>query len=125
MRRSARSPVTRRLEYAGIVVDLDHRMTWVKGRTLQLTRTEFDLLAALISRPMHIQSRKVLADAIGLRTANASVAPHLSRLRRKIIAAGGPRIGVPVHGVGVRLAGGTAPSATAGAGDLDISRSQH
>lgn len=122
LRRAARWPATRRLGHDGIVVDLDDRIAWVDGKTLPLTRTEFDLLAALMSRPLHIQPHSVLAETIGLRTETAQVAPHLSRLRRKVAAAGGPRIGKPVHGMGLRLAGESqsttaTPDATAASPD--------
>lgn len=115
LRRATRWQVTRRLEFDRLVVDLDDRIAWVGGRALDLTRTEFDLLAALMSRPLHIQTRRELAEQIGLRTEDASVAPHLSRLRRKVTEAGGPHIGQAIRGIGLRLTSTyRAPSVTAG-----------
>lgn len=74
------------------------------GRGVSLSPTEFLLIEALMERPHHVLSRSSLMqraweEPCGERALEST----LSRLRHKVLGAGGPRIAVPVRGVGYRL----------------------
>jgi DNA-binding response OmpR family regulator len=88
-------------------VDEESREVRVDGAVVDLTRTEFDLLAALASRPGRVLQRETLLREVwqtdwegNLRLVEA----HMSNLRRKLQAAGlnSPEIRT-VRGVGYRL----------------------
>jgi DNA-binding response OmpR family regulator len=92
---------------AELEVDEDSREVRVDGAVVDLTRTEFDLLAALASRPGRVLQRETLLREVwqtdwegNLRLVEA----HMSNLRRKLQAAGlsSPEIRT-VRGVGYRL----------------------
>ncbi|MGY1914361.1 response regulator [Blastococcus sp. SYSU DS0973] len=92
---------------ADLEVDEDSREVRVDGAVVDLTRTEFDLLAALASRPGRVLQRETLLREVwetdwegNLRLVEA----HMSNLRRKLVAAGlhSPEIRT-VRGVGYRL----------------------
>ena len=92
---------------AELEVDEDSREVRVDGEVVDLTRTEFDLLAALASRPGRVLQRETLLREVwqtdwegNLRLVEA----HMSNLRRKLQAAGlnSPEIRT-VRGVGYRL----------------------
>nr|WP_239521469.1 winged helix-turn-helix domain-containing protein [Blastococcus saxobsidens] len=92
---------------AELEVDEDSREVRVDGEVVDLTRTEFDLLAALASRPGRVLQRETLLREVwqtdwegNLRLVEA----HMSNLRRKLVAAGlsSPEIKT-VRGVGYRL----------------------
>ena len=95
---------------AELEVDEDSREVRVDGSVVDLTRTEFDLLAALASRPGRVLQRETLLREVwqtdwegNLRLVEA----HMSNLRRKLQAAGlnSPEIKT-VRGVGYRLVAG-------------------
>jgi DNA-binding response OmpR family regulator len=79
------------------------------GAELDLTRIEFDLLAILLEHPTRVVPREELVSRVwGSWFGDDHVVEvHLSRLRAKVVRAGGPRIGVAVRGVGYRLGLGT------------------
>jgi two-component system response regulator MtrA len=88
----------------GLSVDLDQRRVSVGGAPVDLTRVEFDLLAALARRLGSAVSRAWLAENVldpdregGERTLDV----HMSRLRKKLGAAAGAI--ATVWGVGYRL----------------------
>jgi DNA-binding response OmpR family regulator len=92
---------------AELEVDEETREVRVDGEVVDLTRTEFDLLAALASRPGRVLQRETLLREVwqtdwegNLRLVEA----HMSNLRRKLVAAGlnSPEIRT-VRGVGYRL----------------------
>ena len=92
---------------AELEVDPDSREVRVDGAAVDLTRTEFDLLSALVSRPGRVLQRETLLREVwqtdwegNLRLVEA----HMSNLRRKLAAAGlqNPEIKT-VSGVGYRL----------------------
>jgi two-component system response regulator MtrA len=87
-----------------LTVDLDQRRVSVGGAMVDLTRVEFDLLAALARRLGSAVSRAWLAENVldperegGERTLDV----HMSRLRKKLGAAAG--VIATVWGVGYRL----------------------
>jgi len=69
---------------AGVLeVDLDAYIARLEGVALELTSSETELLALLISNSRRVVDRKELASAIGLRQAR-SVDVLLSSLRHKM-----------------------------------------
>ena len=79
------------------------------ARRCDLTRIEFDLLGILLEQPTRVVPRDELVSRVwGSWFGDDHVVEvHLSRLRAKVVRAGGPRIGVAVRGVGYRLGLGT------------------
>ena len=81
-----------------------HRAS-VNGEALELTPTEFRLLAALASRPGEVIDRKALLRAGWPDERDPDpewLKAHLARLRMKLIEKGAPEL-VNVRGVGYRL----------------------
>ncbi len=102
---AAATDAVRRL--AELEVDEDSREVRVDGEIVDLTRTEFDLLAALASRPGRVLQRETLLREVWQTDWEGSVRlveAHMSNLRRKLQAAGlnNPEIKT-VRGVGYRL----------------------
>ena len=104
---AAASPEESVRRLAELEVDEESREVRVDGQVVDLTRTEFDLLAALASRPGRVLQRETLLREVwqtdwegNLRLVEA----HMSNLRRKLLAAGlsSPEIRT-VRGVGYRL----------------------
>ncbi len=102
-----RRPVFRRsgpLSNGGIVLDLDARRCEVQGEETALTRIEFDLLAAMISRRGATLTRAWLAKNVlhdRSRSAERNLDTHVSHLRRKLGTEGGEI--ETVRGTGFRL----------------------
>ena len=86
-------------------LDMDTRQVTVSERSVSLTRTEFDILAMLMQRPNHVVTRGNLVQEIWPDWFGDErvIEVHISRLRRKIMDADGPRIVEAVRGVGYRL----------------------
>jgi DNA-binding response OmpR family regulator len=81
-----------------------HEVT-LDGEPLELTRTEFDLLFALMENPGRVVTRDALLERVWGEWYGDShvVEVHISRLRNKVKKAGGPAVGVAVRGVGYKL----------------------
>jgi two-component system response regulator MtrA len=102
-----RRPVLSRkaaIRLGDLTMDLDQRRVAVAGEPVDLTRVEFDLLAALVRRQGSAVSRAWLAEHVldpdregGERTLDV----HMSRLRKKLGAAAS--VIATVWGVGYRL----------------------
>jgi len=77
------------------------------GRTLDLTRVEFDLLATLLGAPGRVFTRAELIDRVwgdGFRITDRTIDSHVKALRKKIGEAGAePSWIETVRGVGYRL----------------------
>jgi two-component system response regulator MtrA len=93
-----------KLHLGPMVVDLGARSVFVGDQRVELTKVEFDLLAALARRPADAVSRGALEEAAlgsegqrGERVLDV----HMSRLRKKLGAGG--RCIATVWGVGYRL----------------------
>lgn len=100
-------PAARVRRVGALEVDLDAREVRVAARALQLTRTEFDLLAVLASRPGRVFQREILLREVWRTDWEGSlrlVEVHVSNLRRKLAAAGLDRPEIrTVRGVGYQL----------------------
>lgn len=89
-----------------LAIDADAREVSLAGRTLPLTRIEFDLLDTLARRPRRVMSRQQLLDAVWGPSWFGDkhvVEVHVSNLRRKLDAATDHRYIHTVRGVGYRF----------------------
>lgn len=106
LQRSSRADASRTFFAIGdLTIDTESRQVHVRGTCVDLTRIEFDILTALAESPARVVTRdqitsKVWGDWFG---SDAHLDVHMSRLRKKILDVGGPRIGHSVRGVGFRL----------------------
>lgn len=99
------------LRFGDLRVDVQGRDVWLGGEPVALTRTEFDLLAALAQRPRMAFSRRQLIDHVWGQTWVGDehlVDVHIGHLRRKLgdDAAEG-RFVRTVRGIGYRMGSGT------------------
>jgi DNA-binding response OmpR family regulator len=98
------------LKHGDLQVDVDARIAKIGDREIDLTRTEFDLLVALLSGPRRVWSRDTLLRTVwGTEWVNDGhlVEVHMGNLRRKL--GDDPRSGKyirTVRGVGYRLGTG-------------------
>jgi DNA-binding response OmpR family regulator len=111
LRRADARPLSdERIEAGDIELDLSRRRVTAAGRAVQLTPTEFELLATLAREPGRVWTRSQLLDAIhgfSLETYERAIDGHIRNLRRKLEPgnpAGTPRYVRTVHGVGYALA---------------------
>jgi two-component system response regulator BaeR len=73
-----------------LAIDRAGRRASLRGQTLDLTRTEFDLLAALAARPGQVFSRAQLLELAredSLDVTDRAIDSHIKNLRRKFEAA--------------------------------------
>jgi OmpR family response regulator RpaB len=93
LRRRAPKPVTeppgdaRRLVFDGLVIDLDRRQVLRQGEVVELTGTEFELLALLAREPRKVFSRDEILNRLRGHEADLytrAVDIVVSRLRRKL-----------------------------------------
>lgn len=89
-------------------VDRTGRRATYAGRTLELTRVEFDLLASLSEAPGRVYTRGEFIDRVwghGFAITDRTIDSHIKSLRRKLTDAGAPAgVIVTVRGVGYRMA---------------------
>ena len=111
LRRAGKSePTGKTLKVADIVLDRDSREVLVGERNIDLTPSEFDLLAALMATPGRVFSRLDLLDVIqGVRYEGyeRTIDTHIKNLRAKV--EDDPRNPThieTVYGVGYRLSKG-------------------
>jgi DNA-binding response OmpR family regulator len=93
------------LVHKELKLSVENRVAMVGEKILELTRTEFELLAILMHNKHRVIHRQELLDRVwGTWFGDDHLLEvHISRLRRKIELHGGPRIAVAVRGVGYRL----------------------
>ncbi len=108
LRRAGKSEATgKTLRVSDITLDRDSREVTVASRSVDLTPSEFDLLAALMSTPGRVYSRLDLLDVIqGVRYEGyeRTIDTHIKNLRAKIEAdPRKPRYIETMYGVGYRL----------------------
>ena len=98
------------LRHGGLEVDVEGRLATLDGVELELTRTEFDLLATLLSGPRRVWPRETLLRMVWGHEWSSDghlVEVHMGNLRRKL--GDDPRNGKyirTVRGVGYRLGTG-------------------
>ncbi|GAA3246019.1 response regulator transcription factor [Streptomyces labedae] len=87
-------------------IDAERREVQADGQPVELTRTEFDLLAALASRPGRAWSRMELVGRVQGHTFEAyerTIDVHVKNLRRKLGDTPPSAVVVTVPGVGYKL----------------------
>ena len=99
---------TERIDAGDVVLDLPRMRTEVTGRTVDLTPTEFTLLATLAAQPGRIFTRSQLLDAlhgVAFESYERAIDSHIKNLRRKLEPdPRQPRYVQTVYGVGYRFA---------------------
>src|SRR5688572_9974443 len=109
LRRSERADAPADRVHAGdVVLDVPRMRVEVSGRNVELTPTEFQLLATLARRPGRIFTRSQLLDAIhgvAFESYERAIDTHVKNLRRKVEPdPRQPRYVLTVYGVGYRFA---------------------
>jgi DNA-binding response OmpR family regulator len=108
LRRAGQEPAGGTVLRAGdLQLDKETRQVQVGERSVNLTATEFDLLARLMEFPGRVFTRGELLDALGAAAmVERTVDVHIRNLRAKIETdPAGPRYIETVFSVGYRLAG--------------------
>lgn len=102
----------------GVALWPERRQLFVHGRFVATTKSEFDLLLVLARNTGRVVSRGQLSTEMsdGVQGPR-SLESHVSRLRRKVLDAGGPRLIDAVRGVGYCLPAGASSDA-----HLDVER---
>ena len=100
-------PKANRLEASGVILDRETRIVLVGERAVDLTPSEFDLLAAMMAAPGKVFSRLDLLDVIqGVRYEGyeRTIDTHVKNLRAKIEPnPREPRYVETIYGVGYRF----------------------
>jgi DNA-binding response OmpR family regulator len=109
LRRADRPPEVAETIHAGdVVLDLPRMRVEVAGTAVELTPTEFQLLATLAARAGRIFTRAQLLDAlhgVAFETYERAIDSHIKNLRRKLEPdPRRPRYVLTVYGVGYRFA---------------------
>jgi len=110
--RRARAPHTgdeqdERIEHDGLVIDVPRRLVEVRGRPVQLTYVEFELLRTLAAHPGRVFSRRMLLEALW-KSADyrdpRTIDVHVRHLREKLEPEPRtPEFILTVRGVGYRF----------------------
>ncbi|MEV5940801.1 response regulator transcription factor [Streptomyces sp. NPDC051994] len=107
LRRAAPDPAEpQELRYADLVLDPVAHTARRGERPIDFTRTEFALLELLMRNPGQVLPRELIHELVWGRDFGPdsnSLAVYVGYLRRKLEAAGEPRLVHTVHGVGYRL----------------------
>jgi DNA-binding response OmpR family regulator len=108
LRRRLASTSTELLRAGELILDVPRMRTEVGGRPVELTATEFTLLAAMARQPGRVFTRSQLLDAIhgvAFESYERAIDAHVKNIRRKIEPEPhDPRHLLTVYGVGYRLA---------------------
>ena len=114
LRRMRRAPTTssdasgERIVVGDLTLDVPRMRTGVAGRAVDLTPTEFTILATLARQPGRIFTRSQLLDAlhgVAFDSYERAIDSHVKNLRRKLEPdPPRPRYVLTVYGVGYRLA---------------------
>jgi DNA-binding response OmpR family regulator len=101
--------VTDIIHASDLTLDVPRLRVTIEGREIEeLTPTEFELLAALVSQPGRVFTRAQLLDAIhgvAFESYERAIDAHIKNIRRKIeIKAGEPKYILTVYGVGYKFA---------------------
>ena len=104
---SQRAPRATLLTWGPLTMDLATHSFTLEGKEVGLTNTEYRFLQLLMENPHRVFSRDQILEAIGVMRgigSNHLVDTHASRIRRKIVKAGGPQLISVIRSVGFRLA---------------------
>lgn len=109
LRRSSTAEMLREqpIRVADVEVDPQRMRVTAGGRPIELTPTEFQLLAKLAREPGRVFTRSQLLDAIhgvAIESYERAIDAHVKNIRRKLEPEPGkPRYVLTVHGVGYRF----------------------
>ena len=81
------APTTKMLRHQGLTVDLTTKSVAIDGMEVALTRTEFDLLALLLSHQGQVYSRQQLLESVwpdDVIVTDRTVDVNITRLRKKL-----------------------------------------
>ena len=96
------------LRAADVEIDTAKMRVRVAGESVELTPTEFHLLATLVREPGRVFTRGQLLDAVhgvAIESYERAIDAHVKNIRRKMEPTpGSPRYLLTVHGVGYRFA---------------------
>ena len=101
---NSQKEITAKIEANGVIIDIDRRQVNYKGKPIDLTATEFDLLLILAKTPGRVFTRNLLMDLVWGQDyygVDRTVDTHMSRLRQKL--GGGGKNLQTVHGIGYRF----------------------
>jgi DNA-binding response OmpR family regulator len=104
LRRPAVGSATTSVEIGGLRIDVRARIVTVDSQDVEVTRAEFEILAALARRPGAAVSRASLVEAAldpDAESDDRALDVHISRIRRKLGASGASV--ATVWGIGYRL----------------------
>jgi DNA-binding response OmpR family regulator len=108
LRRQLDAPTSEHLAAGDLTLDLPRMRVSVAGRAVDLTTTEFQLLAALARQPGRIFTRAQLLDAIhgvAFESYERAIDAHVKNIRRKLEPnPREPHYLLTVYGVGYKLA---------------------
>ena len=108
LRRRDRAGADDVLRVGELTLDVPRMRLEVAGRVVELTATEFTLLAAMARQPGRVFTRAQLLDAlhgVAFESYERAIDAHVKNLRRKIeVTPHDPRYLLTVYGVGYRLA---------------------
>ncbi len=106
-RRRGESDLTADLSFDGLVVDVDRHEVRVDDRSVELTKLEFELLAALVEAPGRVFSRRQLIERVwgwDFYGDERLVDVHVRNLRKSLgDSADQPRFIGTVRGIGYKL----------------------
>ncbi len=108
LRRAEMPPLSdERIQAGDLELEMARRRVTVAGRLVDLTPTEFELLATLAREPGRVWTRSQLLDAVrgfSIETYERAIDGHIRNLRRKLEPdPGSPSHVRTVHGVGYAL----------------------
>jgi len=109
LRRGARPAEPRdQIEAGDLVLDVPRLRVTVSDRPVELTATEFSILAAMAREPGRVFTRSQLLDAVhgvAFDSYERAIDAHIKNIRRKLETdPGRPRHVLTVYGVGYRVA---------------------
>jgi two-component system response regulator MprA len=104
--RRSTPPSNGALEFAHLRADPATREAWSGDRRLELSATEFDLLALFLAHPCHVLRRRTIVEHVwghDLGPTSNLLAVYVGYLRRKLERDGEPRLIHTVRGIGYVL----------------------
>ncbi len=98
------------VRFGNIDLDPQTREVKIEGRSVTLTRSEFDLLNFFFANPDRVIARDSLAehiwgDHMDVADSYDFIYSHIKNLRKKLAAAGGTDLIKAIYGVGYKLTG--------------------
>ena len=116
LKRTERGMLSKGYQNGYIAIDFKSRQVQVRGRAVQLTKTEYELLELFVGYPNEVLSREFIRGQIWrdseLYTYSRTVDVHVQRLRKKMESdPNRPRLIITVAGVGYKFQPDTAAGA--------------